>query len=234
MTIRLEAVTFDGAGPAPVAAFWAALLGREVRTEPVAVLVPGSPTQVGLRFRDADTEQEGPRQLHLHLTSDSPEQQRRTVEEALRLGARPLDVGQGPEVPFVVLADPGGNELCVIEAGNRYLAGTGFLGEVTCDGSPEVGRFWSAALDWPMVLDQDGQTAVQSPLGGTKISWDTWEDDPAPPRTARCRQRLDLLADDPDAEAERLVGLGAMRLGERHGGLELADPDGHEFGLRRG
>lgn len=225
---------FDVAEAAAVAAFWAELLGRVVQEEHGAVLVPGDRTQVGLRFVDSATEQVGPRQLHLHLTSDSPEHQRRTVEEALRLGARHLDVGQGDEAPFVVLADPDGGELCVIEAGNRYLQGTGFLGEVTCDGSPEVGRFWSAALGWPLVLDQDGQTAVQSPHGGTKISWDSWEDEPAPARTTRCRQRLDLLADDPDAEVERLVGLGATRLAERDDFAELADPDGHEFGLRRG
>jgi hypothetical protein len=35
----------------------------------------------------------------------------------------------------VVLADPGGKRLCVIEPGNNYLAGTGHLGEVTCDGT---------------------------------------------------------------------------------------------------
>lgn len=234
MTLRLEAVVFDVADANAVAAFWAGLLEREVRVEDGAALVPGDPTQVGLRFVTSDTEQLGPRQLHLHLTSRSPEHQRRTVEEVLRRGGRHLDVGQGPEATFVVLADPGGDELCVIEAGNRYLQGTGFLGEVTCDGSREVGLFWHEALGWPLVLDEDGQTAVQSPQGGTKISWDSWEEDPPPPRTIRCRQRFDLLAEDADAEAERLVGLGATRRGHRDGGLEMADPDGHEFTLRLG
>lgn len=234
MTLRLEAVVFDVADAAPVAAFWAALLEREVRTERGAALVPGGPTQVGLRFVASETEQVGPRQLHLHLTSDSPEHQRRTVEQVLHRGGRHLDVGQGPESSFVVMADPGDGELCVIEPGNQYLQGTGFLGEVTCDGSREVGLFWHEALGWPLVLDENGQTAVQSPLGGTKISWDSWEESPSPPRTFRCRQRFDLLCEDPDSEAERLVRLGATRRGHRDGGLELADPDGHEFGLRRG
>ena len=146
MRIRLEAVTFEVPDAAPVAAFWTALLGREVRPEPGAVLVPGDPTQVGLRFVTSESAQVTPRRLHLHLTSDSPEQQRRTVHRVLELGGSHLDVGQGPEAGFVVMADPGGGELCVIEAGNRYPQGTGFLGEVTCDGSPEVGRFWHAAL----------------------------------------------------------------------------------------
>ncbi len=56
-------------------------------------MVPGDKTQVGLRFVTSDTEQLGPRRLHLHLTSSSIEQQQRTVETALRLGGRQIDVG---------------------------------------------------------------------------------------------------------------------------------------------
>lgn len=146
MALRLEAVSFDVTELASVAAFWAGLLDREVRTESCGALVPGDDTQVGLRFVTSDTEQVGPRRLHLHLTSSSLEDQQRAVELALHLGARRLDVGKGPNDQHVVLADPGGNELCVIEPGNDYLAGTGYLGEVTCDGSREVGRFWRDAL----------------------------------------------------------------------------------------
>jgi catechol 2,3-dioxygenase-like lactoylglutathione lyase family enzyme len=173
MALRLEAVTFDVADAPAVAAFWAALLDREVLAEPGGAFLPGDNTQVGLRFVPSDTKQVGRPRLHLHLTSSSLEQQQRTVETALRLGGRHLDVGQGPDDEFVVLADPGGNELCVIEPGNNYLAGTGYLGEVTCDGTRDVGLFWRDALGWPLVWDKNEQTAVQSPLGGTKISWDS-------------------------------------------------------------
>ena len=138
--------------------------------------------QVGLRFVTSDSKQVGPRRLHLHLTSSSLEHQQRTVETALRLGGRHIDVGQGPDDPHVVLADPGGNELCVIEPGNNYLAGTGYLGEVTCDGTRDVGLFWRDALGWPLVWDENEQTAVQSPLGGTKISWDSWGGPPVEPK----------------------------------------------------
>lgn len=235
MSPRLEAVVFDVADATAVAAFWAGLLDREVLAEPGGALVPGDQAQVGLRFVTSDTLQVGPRQLHLHLTSSSLEHQQRTVETALRLGGRHLDVGQGPDDEFVVLADPGGNELCVIEPGNNYLAGTGYLGEVTCDGTREVGLFWRDALGWPLVLDANGQTAVQSPLGGTKISWDSWDSWHGPqiqPRSARNRQRFDLVAADPNSEAERLVALGATRRADRADGLEMADPNGKEFGLR--
>ncbi len=229
MVVQLEAVTFEVADAAAAAAFWAGLLQRDLLDEAGGVLVPGDPTQVGLRFLTSDTEQTGPRRLHLHLTSTSLEDQQRTVESALRLGGRHLDVGQAPEDDFVVLADPGGNELCVIEPRNGFLAGTGQLGEVTCDGTRDVGLFWSRALDWPLVWDQDEETAVQSPLGGTKVSWGG---PPVAPKHGRNRQRLDLVTADPGREADRLIALGATRLTDLVDGIELADPDGNEFGLR--
>ena len=228
MSLRLEAVTFDVADPVAVAAFWAGLLDRKVVPEARGALVPGDKTQVGLRFVTSDTEQLGPRRLHLHLTSSSIEQQQRTVGTALRLGGRQIDVG--PEDRHVVLADPGGNELCVIEPGNKYLAGSGYLGEVTCDGTRQVGLFWRDALGWPLVWDENEQTAVQSPLGGTKISWDAW----GGRKYRRNRQRFDLVTADPTGEAERLVSLGATRLRDLSDGVELADPDSNEFGLRAG
>lgn len=234
MTARLESVTFDVEDADAVASFWAGLLDREVVAEPGGALVPGDETQVGLRFVTSDSVQVGKPRLHLHVTSTSLEHQLAIVDTVLRLGGAHLDVGQGPDVPWIVLADPGGNELCVIEPDNRYLAGTGLLGEVTCDGGREVGVFWRDALGWPLVLDEDGQTAVQSPLGGTKIAWDGWDDPATAPTSERSRQRFDLVAADLASEADRLVALGATRLAVVPDGLELADPGGGAFGLREG
>lgn len=229
MVLRLEAVTFDVADAATAAAFWAGLLQREILEEDGGALVPGDGAQVGLRFVSSETEQAGPRRLHLHLTSSSREDQLRTVASALRLGGRHIDVGQAPDAGFVVLADPGGNELCVIEPHNKFLADTGPLGEVTCDGTRDVGLFWRDALDWPLVWDEQEETAVQSPLGGTKVSWGG---PPVAPRHGRNRQRLDLVAADLSREVDRLMSLGATRLTDLVDGVELADPDGNEFGLR--
>jgi hypothetical protein len=221
-------VAFDAADPPAIAAFWAGLLDRDVLVEPGGALVPGDERQVGLRFVASETEQVGPRRLHLHLTSISLEDQQRTVETVLRLGGRHIDVGHAPDDPFVVLADPEGNELCVISPGNKFLAGTGYLGEVTCEGTRDAGLFWRDALDWPLVWDENGETAVQSPLGGTKVSWGG---PPVEPRHGPNRQRFDLITDDPSDEAERLLSLGATRLGDLTDGVELADPDGNEFSL---
>jgi hypothetical protein len=227
VALRLVAVTFDAHDPAELAEFWGSLLGREVVDEPDGALLPGDGAQVGLRFVTGPAEKAGTDRLHLHLTSAGPQDQQRTVDAALRLGGRHLDVGQLSEEDHVVLADPGGNAFCVIEAGNGFLAGCGFLGEVACDGSRDVGLFWSEALGWPLVWDENEETAVQSPLGGTKVAWGG---PPVEPKRGRNRQRFDLAADDLEAEVARLVSLGATRLGDRiDGGVELADPDGNEF-----
>jgi len=230
MTLHLEAVTFEVADARVVAAFWAELLGRDVVEESDGALVPGEETQVGLRFVTSDTEQVGARRLHLHLTSSSLEDQRQTVARVLRLGGRHLDVGQDPDDGFVVLADPGDNELCVIEPGNTFLADTGHLGEVSCDGTRDVGFFWRDALSWALVWDENEETAIQSPRGGTKVSWGG---PPVAPKLGPNRQRFDLRADDPAGEAERLVSLGAT-LGTPLPDFELADPDGNEFAVRAG
>lgn len=229
MVIQLEAVAFEVADALAVAAFWAELLQREMVEEPGGALVPGDATQVGLRFLTSTSEQIGSRRLHLHVTSTSLQDQQHTVESALRLGGRHLDVGQAPEDAFVVLADPGGNALCVIEPENRFLDSTGRLGEVTCEGTQDVGLFWSRALDWPLVWDQDEETAVQSPLGGTKISWGG---PPVTRKQGRNRQRLELVTPDPTGDAERVASLGATRLTDLVDGVEFADPDGNEFSLR--
>jgi hypothetical protein len=171
--------------------------------------------------------------MHLHLTSATPDAQQETVAEALRLGGDHLDVGQRPEEGHVVLADPEGNEFCVIEAGNSFLAGCGFLGEVACDGTRDVGVFWAAALGWPLVWDQDEETAIQSPHGGTKVAWGG---PPVAPLLERNRQRLDLVPTGTDVEADldRLTGLGATRLRDEKDTFVLADPDGNEFGVLTG
>ena len=79
-------------------------------------------------------------------------------------------MGQLPEEGHIVLGDPDGNAFCVIEPGNRFLADCGYLGEVTCEGSRDVGLFWRDALGWPLVWDRDEETATQMPAGGTKLS----------------------------------------------------------------
>jgi hypothetical protein len=234
VSCRLLALTFDAYDPARVAAFWAALLRREVIDDPRGALLPGSDTQVGLRFVPSRGGKVGPNRVHVHLTSTGLDGQDDCVAAALALGARHIDVGQLPEEGHVVLADPEGNEFCVIEPENSFLAGCGFLGELACDGTRSVGLFWARALDWPLVWDRDQETAVQSQHGGTKVAWGG---PPVEPKHGRNRQRLELalVTGDLEGEVDRLAALGATRLGSpEDGAVELADPDGNEFILTTG
>jgi hypothetical protein len=234
VSCRLRALAVDAYDPARLAHFWGDVLGHEpIEDARGGALLAGSELQLGLRFVRSPATKVGPNRMHVHLTSTSSAGQRETVEKALRLGASHLDVGQRPDEGHVVLADPEGNEFCVIEPGNAYLAGCGFLGELTCEGTRRVGLFWAEALGWPLVWDEGLQTAVQSPRGGTKISWDT-SDGPDVFALPRNRQRFELAlaAGDLDDEVDRLAALGAARLGSADAGaVRLADPDGNEFSL---
>lgn len=227
MGLALRSVAFEAREPARVAEFWAALLGRRGEQDQYGVLLAGDETQVGLRFVHGSASCQG-RQLHLHLTSARPADQQATVAKALDLGGAHLDVGQRPVEAHIVLADPEGNPFCVIEAGNSYLAGCGFLGEVACDGTRSVGHFWQEALGWRLVWDQDEETAIQSPLGGTKVAWGG---PPVVDKVGRNQQWFDLVATNGEVarEVERLVSLGARRLDGRGATVQMVDPDDNEF-----
>jgi hypothetical protein len=228
MTLHLHAVRFDATDPPGLARFWAGVLRREV-AEDGLTLLPAAATELTIRFAQTTAPKTGLGRAHFDLTSTSLEDQNETVQRALDLGGRHLDIGQSPDEPHVVLADPEGNEFCVIEPGNNFLAGCGFVGAFNWDGSQEVGYFWSRALDWPLVWDQDQETAIQSPAGGTKIAWGG---PPVNPRSTNDRLHMDLLADvDIEAEVDRLVALGAARVGRDGTDVVLADLDGNEFRL---
>jgi predicted enzyme related to lactoylglutathione lyase len=233
MTSRLLALTFPALDPGAVAAFWSGVLGWEVSDDPHGgvCLLPADDTGFRIRFVGSDEPKSGPNQAHFDLTSTSLEDQQATVDRALALGGRHIDVGQLPEEGHVVLADPEGNEFCVVGPGNDFLADCGFLGALSGDGSQACGYFWAKALDWPLVWDQDEETAIRSPHGGPKLTWGGPPLDPKHGSTYR--PHLDLEVDGGrDAELARLEGLGATRADIGQGDVAwvvMADPDGHEF-----
>ncbi|MDG9721477.1 VOC family protein [Streptomyces sp. DH41] len=198
------------------------------------MLLPSDDTGFRIRVAPSQERKVGQNRMHFDLTSASLEDQRQTVARALALGGQHIDIGQGPEDEHVVLADPEGNEFCVIEPGNKFLADCGFVGALACDGSQAVGYFWSQALGWPLVWDQDQETAIRSPLGGPKL---TWGGPPVAPKKGRNRLHFDLAPPahgDVRAEVERLLSLGATlndtgRSEARW--VAMADPDGNEFRL---
>jgi predicted enzyme related to lactoylglutathione lyase len=234
VTCHLCALSFDANDPLRLARFWAGVLDWELadsRQDGIA-LRPGEDTGFLIRFLPTQQQKSGQNRMHFDLTSASLDDQRRTVARSLALGARPIDIGQRPEEGHVVLADPEGNEFCVIEPGNNFLADCGFVGAVACEGSQQAGYFWSEALGWPLVWDQDQETAIRATCGGPKI---TWGGPPLMAKTGKNRLHFDLAPSgggDQQTEVDRLVSLGASRVDIGQGEVSwvvMADPDGNEF-----
>jgi len=234
VSLQLVSLCVDASDPLRLARFWAEALAWDVDDEGdgLVALVPTDGTRFEILFLPVPEKKTGKNPIHLDLTTSSIDDQRRSVAKLIELGARHIDVGQSPEDSHVVLADPEGNEFCLIEPDNSFLAGCGRLGSITCDGSPEVGYFWSAALDWPLVWDQDEETAVRAPDGkGPFITWGP----PVPVKTTKNRFHLDLAPPalgDQQMEVERLVALGARRVDIGQGEVDwvvMVDPDGNEL-----
>jgi len=234
MTARLVSLCLDANDPLRLARFWAHALHWEIddETDDEVALVPTDGTRFGILFEAVPEEKTGKNRIHLDLTTTSLDDQMKTVEQLVELGAHHIDIGQGPDDDHVVLADPEGNEFCVIEPDNSFLADCGRRGSITCDGSREVGYFWSETLGWPLVWDQDEETAIRAPDGaGPFITWGP----PLVPKIGKSRLHLDIAPPDQvdqRAEVDRLTSLGATRVDIGQGEVDwvvMADPDDNEF-----
>lgn len=234
MTSRLVALCFDANEPLRLARFWADALHWEIydETHDEIGLVPTDGTGFRILFLPVPEKKVGKNRIHLDLTSTSIDDQKETVGRLIELGARHIEIGQGPDADHFVLADPEGNEFCVVQPGD-FVAEGGFIGSITCDASRrEVGYFWSEALGWPLVWDQDEETAIRAPDGaGQFITFGP----PLPQKIAKNRLHLDIAPPkdgDQRAEVDRLVSLGATRIDIGQGDVSwvvMADPDGNEF-----
>jgi predicted enzyme related to lactoylglutathione lyase len=118
--IRIQCIDVDSRDPSRLAAFWQEALGwrRTYETDDEVVLEPpaGSPEDgisPDLLFLRVPEEKAGKNRLHLDLR---PGDQEAELARLLKLGARRVDVGQGTERSWVVLADPEGNEFCLLRA----------------------------------------------------------------------------------------------------------------------
>jgi catechol 2,3-dioxygenase-like lactoylglutathione lyase family enzyme len=113
MTSRLSALTVDCADPQLLADFWCAVLGwREVDRDAEGISIGGDgPFTLDLMaVPEAKTVKN---RLHVCLRADGSSTSAE-LERLLALGARRADVGQGPDVTWTVLADPEGNEFCLL------------------------------------------------------------------------------------------------------------------------
>jgi len=128
MTSRFTELAIDCADPGRLARFWCSVLDYEVQDEEDdGIVTIGSPAVPDgrnhrgpvpptLTFAHVPEGKTGKNRLHLDV-SPADREQDEEVSRLLGLGARYADVGQGEE-SWVVLADPEGNEFCVL-AGRR-------------------------------------------------------------------------------------------------------------------
>ncbi|MDD7963919.1 VOC family protein [Actinomycetospora lemnae] len=111
------AVAVDARDPEVLAWFWCGVLGSSVvrrwhDAHGTAYVEVGLVGDVVLLFQAVATPTAGKNRMHLDLAA--PGEQRAEVERLVGLGARVLD--EAPDHPWVVLADPEGNEFCVLPA----------------------------------------------------------------------------------------------------------------------
>ncbi len=118
MSLRVQCLCVDTQDPDRLARFWAEVLGwRRTYEEPDEVVLEppaGSPEDgvaPDLLFLRVPEDKAGKNRLHLDLR---PQDQAAEVARLEDLGARRVSVGQGEDVTWVVLADPDGNEFCVL------------------------------------------------------------------------------------------------------------------------
>ncbi|ARC57932.1 hypothetical protein AS850_12680 [Frondihabitans sp. 762G35] len=114
MGLEWEQVIVHAQDPAALGTWWAEALGWvavystadefEIRQDPDRM--------PGIDFVRVEERRRTPSRLHLDFR---PDDQDAEVTRLLALGARRADVGQG-DVPWTVLADPEGNEFCVLQA----------------------------------------------------------------------------------------------------------------------
>ena len=115
MGLKAESLGFDCDDAAAIAQFWAVALDYTVEPsdDPNEVaVVPKDGKGTALLFLKVPEGKTIKNRLHLDLR---PDDQAAEVKRLIALGAKKVDIGQG-DPTWVVLADPEGNEFCILRA----------------------------------------------------------------------------------------------------------------------
>jgi catechol 2,3-dioxygenase-like lactoylglutathione lyase family enzyme len=239
MALQLVQVNMKAHDPERVGRFWAEALGWEVSVEgpgvlnlePVGFDWP-DPSAVCIDVVASSEPKTVKNRVHLDLASTSRAHQEETVARLRELGAEPVDVGQGDDVPWTVLADPEGNEFCVLDPREVYRD-TGPIAAVVvdCADPRAMARFWGEAVGWTVREVADDHASLRSAEGvGPYLEFVRTPD----AKTVWNRVHIDLLprpATERPAELDRLKALGATEIDLDAGvpWVVRADPEGNEF-----
>ncbi|MGY5099231.1 VOC family protein [Streptomyces sp. 900105245] len=240
MALRPVQVNIKAVDSSTVGRFWAEALGWSAYSPGVTTYVGPAggpvwpdPVAVGIDVVPVPERKTATKnRVHLDLATTSAAHYTELVARVRALGATPADVGQG-DVPWTVLADPEGNEFCVLEPRDLYQ-GTGPIAAVAvdCENPRAMAGFWGEALDWTVHEVTDDLARLRSAKGnGPYLEFLRTPD----VKTVPDRVHLDLLpypGDDKAAEVARLRTLGATDLDIGQGDVPwtcLIDPEGHTF-----
>jgi hypothetical protein len=239
MATRLVHLAADAADPGRLARFWSAALQWEITGEEageVEVWPPGyhypDPVALPLVFVPVPEPKTAKNRVHLDLATTSAAHQGAEVRRLLGLGATLADIGQG-DVAWTVLADPEGNEFCVLEPRPQYRD-TGPVAAVVADCADplSLAPFWSQAAGWTVRETSESFVSLRSPSGAGPFLELVRTPDV---KIVKNRMHLDVSpypGEDHRAEARRLQDLGAVPADVGQGGVRwivLADPEGSEF-----
>ena len=239
MPTRMVHMVIDAAEPTRVARFWAAALGWEMAAdgpEVANVLPPGyrypDPVAQLLVVLSVPESKSAKNRVHLNLATRSAAHQAAEVERLLSLGAVPADVGQG-DVPWSVLADPEGNEFCVVDPRPVYRD-TGPVAAIVADCADldVTAGFWELAAGWTRRGVADGRVMLRSPRDvGPFLELQRVPE----VKTAKNRLHLDVApekGEDQAAAVRLLRAAGAVPADIGEGDVSwkvMADPEGNEF-----
>ncbi|MFL4478683.1 VOC family protein [Paeniglutamicibacter sp. ORCA_105] len=230
----LENIVFDAVDPQRLGTFWQDLLGAELLTDSpegfeTRLSIPGGP-DLDLCFQPVPDPPADPVRLHLDVLGGPARDA--VVAQALRLGARHLDIGQG-NVPWVVLGDPEGNAFCVMDDRAAHRD-TGAIAAIPIDSAdPERdARFWAWLTGWTDAGAAAPRTLRHPSLRGPLLEFC---EEPAPKSEMKNRMHLDVRlesADDPDEVAAGIGARGGRELRPDWGDIPwrvYQDPSGNEF-----
>lgn len=122
MPVSLHHIVIDAHDLPGLARFWSSVLDWPVLSEREreVVIGPDVSAPIGICFMPVTDRKIVKNRLHLDLTSPA-EDRESEIERVLALGARQVDVGQTGAESWTVLADPEGNEFCVVRPKNTLI-----------------------------------------------------------------------------------------------------------------
>ena len=115
MVLSWFGTMIDSRDPDHLAQFWCDALGYVIvyRNDKMVAIAPDSDTHPGLAFVRTNAAKTTKNRVHLDLRPDNQDDE---VDRLVKLGATPIDIGQRADTSWIVMADPEGNEFCILAA----------------------------------------------------------------------------------------------------------------------